>query len=181
MFSIIIAFPKLSDGQKIRAMLVRNGYEVDAVYNSAAQVISLINELDGGIVITGYRLPDMQYAEFAECFPKNFSMLLMASAARLVDVEGDNIISITMPLKLQELLGTVEMMSSQYRQQRRKEKEKKRGQRSEKEKVMIDRAKSVLMERNHMTEEEAHRYIQKTSMNNGNSFLETAEMILLMF
>lgn len=33
------------------------------------------------------------------------------------------------------------------------------------------------MERNHMTEEEAHRYIQKCSMDTGTNLVETAEMI----
>ena len=34
------------------------------------------------------------------------------------------------------------------------------------------------MERNRLTEEEAHRYIQKCSMDSGNHMAETAEMIL---
>ena len=36
------------------------------------------------------------------------------------------------------------------------------------------------MERNHMTEEEAHRYIQKCSMDSGTSLTETARMVLSM-
>ena len=43
---------------------------------------------------------------------------------------------------------------------------------------LVDRAKAILMERNQMTEDEAHRYLQKTSMDNGTSFTETAQMIL---
>lgn len=34
------------------------------------------------------------------------------------------------------------------------------------------------MERNHLSEEEAHRYIQKSSMDNGTNMVETAQMIL---
>ena len=34
------------------------------------------------------------------------------------------------------------------------------------------------MERNHMTEEEAHRYLQKTSMDSGTNLVETAQMLL---
>lgn len=34
------------------------------------------------------------------------------------------------------------------------------------------------MERNHLSEEEAHRYLQKQSMDMGRSMLETAQMIL---
>ena len=36
------------------------------------------------------------------------------------------------------------------------------------------------MERNHMTEEEAHRYIQKCSMDSGTSLPETAQMVIAM-
>ena len=34
------------------------------------------------------------------------------------------------------------------------------------------------MERNQMTENDAHKYIQKLSMDSGNNLVETAEMIL---
>ena len=46
------------------------------------------------------------------------------------------------------------------------------------EQEMIAEAKALLMERNNMTEEEAHRYIQKRSMDNGTGLTETAQMIL---
>ena len=48
------------------------------------------------------------------------------------------------------------------------------------EQSTIDSAKALLMERNQMTEDEAHKYIQKISMDSGNNLVETAEMILLL-
>ena len=45
---------------------------------------------------------------------------------------------------------------------------------------MIEDAKKLLMERNHMTEEEAHRYIQKCSMDSGNNMVEAAKMIFVL-
>ena len=36
------------------------------------------------------------------------------------------------------------------------------------------------MERNHMDEEEAHRYLQKCSMDSGTNLAETAQMVLSM-
>ncbi len=45
-------------------------------------------------------------------------------------------------------------------------------------KILIDRAKALLMERNGMTEEEAHRYIQKCSMDSGTNIVETAQMVI---
>ena len=37
---------------------------------------------------------------------------------------------------------------------------------------------AVLMERNNMSEEEAHRYLQKCSMESGTNMVETAHMVL---
>ena len=34
------------------------------------------------------------------------------------------------------------------------------------------------MERNHLTEEEAYRYLQKTSMDTGTNMVETAQMVI---
>ena len=59
MGSLIIVFPKLEDAQKIRDVCVRHGFEVAAVCNTAAAALSEMNNLDEGIVICGYRLPDM--------------------------------------------------------------------------------------------------------------------------
>ena len=43
---------------------------------------------------------------------------------------------------------------------------------------MIQTAKELLMERNRMTEDEAHHYIQKLSMDSATNLVETAEMII---
>ena len=42
---------------------------------------------------------------------------------------------------------------------------------------LIADAKKLLMERNSMTEEEAHRYMQKCSMDSGTNIVETAQMV----
>ncbi len=82
-----------------------------------------------------------------------------------------------MPLKVHELVQTVEMMEYTIARKRKKMRAQPK-QRSEAERNIILEAKSVLMSRNNLTEEEAHRYIQKRSMNNGTDMVETAQMIL---
>jgi response regulator NasT len=42
----------------------------------------------------------------------------------------------------------------------------------------VEEAKKLLMERNGMTEEQAHRYIQKQSMDGGTRMIQTARLIL---
>ena len=47
MADIIIAFPKLDDAKNLRKLLVRNGYDVNMVCDSGAQIVSAVNSLDG--------------------------------------------------------------------------------------------------------------------------------------
>lgn len=177
MADIIVAFPKLEDARKLRGLLARNGYEVSVVCDSGAQIVSAVNALDGGIVICGTRFSDMHYSEIHEYLPKGFQMLLLASPAKLADCDVNNLMALPMPFKVQDLMSTLEIMLGEYYRWKKRQKKKPKT-RSEEDKKKILRTKELLMERNHMTEEEAHRYIQKISMDSGTNMVETAEMIL---
>lgn len=177
MTKIIVALPKLDDAKSIKNILVRNGFSVVAVCASGAQTLSQADNLNDGIVICGYKLPDMMYGELYDCLPPTFEMLLLASRTVLTECIGNDIICLGMPLKVHELLNTVNMMtaSHSYKQKQRKKQPKTR---NPQETALIQEAKCLLMSRNNMTEEEAHRYIQKCSMDNSTNMVETANMVL---
>ncbi|MCI5648575.1 MAG: ANTAR domain-containing response regulator [Fusicatenibacter sp.] len=177
MSSLVIVFPKIEDGKRIRDILIRHGFEVNAVCSTAAAALGEMNNLSGGIVITGYKLPDMFFTDLKECMPSNFEMLLIASNRALSAVEGTGVVSVSMPLSTYELVNTLEMMQHNALRRKRREKAKPKV-RSEEEQRIIDKAKNLLMDRNHMTEAEAHRYIQKCSMDSGTNLVETAQMVL---
>ncbi len=179
MTGIIIAFPKEEAGKKIKAILVRSGFNVAGVCTNGAQVIQETNELDDGVVVCAYRLPDMMYRELNEYLPPGFRMVVITSRDDWVDNGDSDVISLSLPLRSHELLSTVEMVVYNVRRARKKERAKPNARTSEEQEI-IDRAKGILMSRNNMTESEAHRYLQKTSMDNGTSFTETAQMILAM-
>ena len=87
-------------------------------------------------------------------------------------------IAVSLPLSAYELVNTVAMMAGSRSRRKKKLRPKPR---SPREQIIIDNAKALLMERNHMTEAEAHRYLQKCSMDNGTNLVETAEMVLTLF
>lgn len=179
MFSIVVGFPKFEDAANIRNVLIRNGFSVCAPCNRGAQVIAMANDLDEGVVVCGYRFSDMHYSEVYHSLPKGFEMLLVASPEKLEYCQDNNIVCLQMPIKTHDLINTLQMMLYQY--QRRKKKEKERSRiRSEKEKEVINRAKLILMDRNNMSEEEAHRYLQKNSMDSQTSLVEMSKMVLRM-
>ena len=83
----------------------------------------------------------------------------------------------TMELYVNDLVSTIEMMLQAQIRRRKKLRSQPR-KRSPKEQKIIDDAKHLLMERNNMSEQEAFRYIQKCSMDSGNTMVESATMVM---
>jgi response regulator NasT len=121
-------------------------------------------------------MADMIYEELRDCLPRGFELLLIASQSLISDCV-DNIICLSMPLKVHDLLNTVSMMSQSIESARRRRKVQPKERKPE-EVNLINEAKSLLMNRNNMTEDEAYRYIQKSSMDSSTNMVETAQMIL---
>ncbi len=82
-----------------------------------------------------------------------------------------------LPIKVYDLVSTVEMLQqSQERKERSGKKEA--GKEMMQKRSWLTGRKALLMERNNMSEDEAHRYLQKSSMDSGTNLTETAQMIL---
>ena len=99
---------------------------------------------------------------------------MIAPQSRLELCEEDGIFRLASPVHRGDLLASVRMliqMNRQYIGQYRP-------QRTEEEQSLIAQAKAVLMDRHSMTEEQAHRFLQKKSMDNGAKLVEIARMIL---
>ncbi len=177
MTNIIVAFPKIEDAKNVKNLLVRNGFDVAAICVTGAQAIHYADGLESGIIICAYKFHDMLYSEIKSCLPKGFEMLLLASRNHLINGMEENVVTLPMPFVIRDLLNTIDMMS-QAIVRRKKKKRQIVLQRSEDEQKIIKTAKMILMERNHLTEEDAHRYIQKCSMESGTNMVETARMVL---
>jgi len=177
MISIIVAFPKIEDANKIKNLLTRSGFSVQGVCASGALAIQMAGELDSGVVISSCKLPDMTCQELNGNLPVSFKLLVLASK-RLWDIYGgDNILFMEMPIKVHELANTIEMII-RARERARKKVRSRPNLRNDDDKELIMRAKLMLMEKNNLSEEDAYRYIQKNSMDSGNSMADTAAMLL---
>lgn len=177
MTNVIVAFSKQEDAKSIKNILMRSGFQVIAVCMSGAQIINQADVLNSGIVVCGYRFADMMFNEIYECISPNFDMLLISSPERFSNNMPGNIVCLPMPLKIHDLVNTLHMMTEAQIQRRKKKKQQPK-ERSREEQELIDRAKGLLMERNNMSEIEAHRYIQRCSMDSGTNMVETAQMVM---
>ncbi len=176
MVSIIVVFPKAEDAKNIRNVLVRSGYHVAAVCTSGGQALQVADRIGDGIVVCGYKFTDMLHSQLLEDLPDSFEMLLIASRSVLELCDSRSIVCLELPLKIHDLVNTLEMMMGNLLRRRKRKKQQPKI-RSEEENRLIADAKKLLMERNSMTEEEAHRYMQKCSMDSGTNIVETAQMV----
>ena len=147
MGNIIITFLRINDAQNIRNILVRNGWGNVSICTSGAGTLAMADQLESGVVICGYRLPDMAYMQLKEDLPAGFQMLLIASNSVMTGASSAEVTHMETPLKVQEL---------------------------------IQQAKELLMKSNHISEDEAHKYLLRTSMQSGRNLFETAQMVLLL-
>lgn len=161
MSSIIVVFPKKEIATNIRNILVRNGFDVIGVGVTGAQAV---------------QLTDMLYNELRDYLPSTIEMLLIASPEKCSD-RTPGVISLSMPFKVFDLMNTIEMMAQSIGRRRKKRRAELKNRNPEQQ-ALVKEAKSLLMERNNMTEEEAHRYLQKCSMESGVNMVETAQMVL---
>ena len=173
---IILALPKREDAEHFRSVLSRSGYEPSFLCMSGAQALAALEDNPEAVLITGRHLPDTSWNELAENLPGEASLLLIANPSQIDDIP-DNVVFLPMPLKAREFLSTVELLVFGITPGRHARRGSRR-ERTKEEREMIEQAKSLLMERHHMTEPEAHRYLQKRAMDSGCDIVETAQMVL---
>ena len=170
--------PKAEDANRIAGVIRNQGTLFDvSVCSTAAEVLRIVNDRDYGVVICTKQLKDMRYSELSSLLPDFFGMIVLTSDLSL-EID-ENTVKLLLPFKTHDLLNTIDMLTQNF-YRRLKQKKKRPPQRSEKEQQLIDQAKKLLMERNGMSEPEAFKFIQKSSMDTGRSLTESAQMVLML-
>ena len=179
MGSILIAMPKTEDAEHIAGALRQRGSLLDIeICPTGADVLRISNARDFGVVVCTGKLRGMSYAELNEYLPDYFSMIVLTKDDSL-EMLSDRMVRMLLPLKMRDLTSVIEQITNELYQRIRKKK-KAAPKRTEAEQRLIDDAKHMLMKKNGLSEPEAFRYIQKLSMDTGRTFVESAQMLLLM-
>ena len=177
MKGIVIVFSREEDGKKIGRALERNGFQNAVCCLTGAQALQEASVMDGGIVISSVRLKDMHCSQLREYLPDGVELLVIGPEARLSDCPPD-VMTVSAPIRVFDLVNTVRMMMSRGDVRRPAAGGGKRGgpsaenvrrkkTRSPEDEKSIREAKCLLMERNRLSEEAAHRYLQKRRWRRG--------------
>ncbi|MCD8048744.1 MAG: ANTAR domain-containing protein [Clostridia bacterium] len=177
MKSVLLAFQNDRASTVIKNAVVQGGYSVQCDCRSGAEVIRYAERMAEMLppIVCGFRLADMTAKDLYEMLPQGANVIVLLSAAQSAlryDLPS-GMLALNLPLSKSDLLQTLESIELASEPPVRE-----RVHRSDDEKRIIDEAKTLLMERHLMTESQAHRYLQRQSMNNGRKMAETAAIIL---
>ena len=174
MEKVIVAFESDKSCLRVKEILETSGTAACIICKSADQVKRVVNKQHITTVVCGYKLSDESAEGLLDDLPPTCSMLVVAVQGLLDLCQSDDVFKLASPVSKGDLVASVRML---LQVGHRLEKFVK-PRRSEEERAVIDQAKQLLMARNGMTEEQAHRFLQKRSMDSGAKMIQTAQLVL---
>lgn len=171
---IVVAFIGEDLRRKTLRLLAAEGLEAAAVCASGAEVIRMVRQMGSAVVICGFHLRDMTADALAADLRGVAAVMAVAKASHLELCGGENLFKLPVPASRSEFFAALGLMldfeSAHLRHPT--------SQRREEDQLLIRRAKELLMDINRMTEEEAHRFLQKRSMERGVKMAEAARWVI---
>jgi len=174
MRQVIVAFERQSNRDRFREMIEKGGEFSCIVCHTADQVRRAVRKLRLDIVVCGFKLGEESGESLFYDLPQRCVMLMIAPQAQLELCEAEGIFKLQAPVHRSELLASVRLLA----QLRCSGRGAGPVRRTQEERELVRRAKEVLMDRHGMTEEQAHRFLQKQSMDNGARLTDTAKLVL---
>lgn len=171
---IVVTFANEEAQRRILRLLESNGWQPAAVCASGAETIRTVRKLGSAIVVCGFKLRDITANTLAASLQGMAVLMVVSSAANLDLCEGENLYKLPTPAARSDFFATLDLLR-QFEESHLHHAPPKRGA---EEQQLIQRAKELLMDVNRMTESEAHRFLQKRSMNAGLKLYETAQLII---
>lgn len=171
---IIVAFENPKSGERVREVIESSGVADCILCHSAAEVKRAVGKGRAATVVCGFKLPDQSAEALFLDLPPSCAMLMIAVQSLLDLCQNEDIFQLASPAGRGDLIASVRMLIQIGHRLERFI----RPQRSEEERELIVRAKAILMDRHGMTEAQAHRFLQKKSMDSGAKLVQTAKLVV---
>ena len=170
--NLFIAFDNKKVSLSVAKILLSNGIKVNKIAERASDILDVNRYYSSGIIITGYCFDNQYINDTIDDIDSNFNVICIGKREQLEFCDDERIFKLAVPLNKMDLLCSVEMlmtMDSRY---------KPKGKKSHTDERLIQTAKQMLIDIYAMSEEQAHRYMQKKSMDTGRKLVEIARIIL---
>ena len=168
----------------LREMLQEEGYEVVGEAGDGEMAVTLATKLRPDLVILDVKMPKMDGIEAgAKIAKERIAPVVILTAFSQRDLverarEAGAMAYVVKPFQKKDLLPTIEMAMSRFTEIVSLEAEVEDLQGRLEARKIIERAKGVLQTEHKMTEPDAFRWIQRTSMNQRRTMRAVAEAVL---
>jgi response regulator NasT len=183
MKSVIIAFsnPLLNDW--IKTVLNRGGYMIEYTCKTAGEVARVAEFCTSPVVVCGFQFSDMTAEDLMAVLGGRLAMITVVLPHQRGLVERNDMIVLPYPVNSADLLQAIEQAERTAAQAALSPAKSVKGkdsaaERPAEEKLLILKAKEMLMKQFQMTESQAHRFLQKSSMDRGLKIVDAARMVL---
>ena len=182
---VVCSSPK--GGEYYTGLLHDCGVEEVRTALTGAQARRLFADCDFELVVIHARLRDESGVELAElAAARTAAGVLFVARSPLVDqaaerVEQYGVIALDWPLESRVFYQAVRVASTARRRLLGLAESAPAGKRRTEEAILVERAKRALMQVLHMTEPQAHRYIEKQAMDRRITRREVASAIIEMY
>jgi hypothetical protein len=188
MRSILLAFANPEAVSKVKNILVSAGLPVSMTCSNGTALLqqAMLYEA-GGVIILPSRLPDISIPDLLSRLPDTFDLLVLQSATIRADYDQlPGLTKMDMPMPSAMLVDMVtSLLNTRTPSGRGRTYGAKANQtqatahkRTLAEEQIMREAKHYLIYERQMTEDQAHRYLQKRSMVSGVRLIEIAQDII---
>ncbi len=175
MSGVIIACKDGAMCDKLARTLASAGIDVVGTATKGASALQKAARYYGesGVLLCSYAMSDMTAAELYRIMPDGFEMVVLLSAKQRAFFGGEGMLCLDIPINRSDLINTLRMFTEPQKMT-----SVRPDKRSGSDREIIGKAKALLMERNGMSEPEAHRFLQRQSMNSGQPLVCVAMNVL---
>ena len=158
----------------VSAALVHGGYAVESFCKSAEEVLQVSETCASRIVVNGFSFPDMDLESLYRRLNGRLSMVSLLFPHQMNMMKIREMTVLSYPPSEAELLLAVDRVDKYV---------SSRGEahphvRTAEEILLIHRAKEIIINSLGATEDQAHRFLQRFSMNHGLRLSDAATMVI---
>lgn len=174
MDTVIVAFENVTMSQRFSDLLESAGTAKCLICRSGDQVRRLLSKQTAYCVVCSPHLTDGPAEWLCEDLPPMCSLLLVGPQHMLDTCGNQDVFKLPTPIRKEDALTTVRMLLQFGHRMEKYVRPRRTGTEQE----LVEKAKRLMMERKGISEEEAHRLLQKRSMDGGNRMPQTARKVI---
>lgn len=183
-YRIVIADDESLICMDLKEMLEEGGHEVTGIGSDGVEALELVTEKKPDVVILDIKMPRLDGLQAAKMIAHdNLAPVVLLTAfgdEDMIEKAKKSMVFgyVMKPVEERTLFPAIQIAVAQYRQKREMADRVKGMERELAERKLIDRAKGLLMDYYHISEDDAYRRMQQTSMKRGLPLAVVAQKVV---